>query len=553
MAPGDQWTDNELEAAVAAYLQMLKLELADEDYNKASVTRTLLAGPLKARTAIKQRMSNISAVLKEMGRPWIKGYDPLGNVGTASADRIRQVIHRFDQPDGIPLPSLPPPLVEESRGLPPTGYWELVCNRAKWDGEAWLRSGETELFYLVSKHNRHEVQRGDLAVLRLNATSSRPASIYAILEVVAGVVECPDDDDRFYANKADASVPRFRARLRLLQNLVDQPLAATDLPDEPDFQYLKTALQTSTIPLPLAAFRTIVQMSGLNTAEMNAGRLEGVSGGAALPKEPIKVIRRSPEMVLAAYALARLGHRAEGRRDAPPAFLNAPDWRQAYELFYPHFHDGREIRSFRNSLKNARDAFDAHLTSRRTGWRMKDGSPPEPQGLFKATLNAWKDRSDEELRDAVLHILARNPAEPELVQDLQDILNSSATTKTALVEARIGQGAYRADLMKAWNDRCAVTGCAIPEMLRASHVKPWRVSNNAERLDSQNGLILAAHLDALFDRNLITFDESGAMIVAGVIKTTGKDVWGLGMPLSAKPMGRLSDYLRYHRDNLFNG
>lgn len=265
------------------------------------------------------------------------------------------------------------------------------------------------------------------------------------------------------------------------------------------------------------------------------------------------MIRRSPEMVLAAYALARLGLRGAGQRDAPPAFLNKADWRQAYELFYPHFHDGREIGSFRNSLKNARDAFDPHLSSRRTGWRMKDGNPPELRGLFAATLNAWKDRPDEELRDAVCHILARNPAEPELIQDLQDILNSTATMKTALVQARIGQGAYRADLMKAWDDRCAVTGCAIPEMLRASHVKPWRVSNNAERLDSQNGLILAAHLDALFDRNLITFEDSGAMIVAGAIKTAGKDVWGLGMPLSAKPKGRLSDYLRYHRENLFNG
>lgn len=64
--------------------------------------------------------------------------------------------------------------------------------------------------------------------------------------------------------------------------------------------------------------------------------------------------------------------------------------------------------------------------------------------------------------------------------------------KEALVQARIGQGAYRADLMKVWNDRCAVTACAIPEMLRASHVKTWRVSDNAERLDSENGLILSA-------------------------------------------------------------
>lgn len=266
-------------------------------------------------------------------------------------------------------------------------------------------------------------------------------------------------------------------------------------------------------------------------------------------KEPTKVIRRSPEMVLAAYALARLGHREEGKRDAPPAFLGTPNWRQAYELFHPHFHDGREIGSFRNSLKNARDAFDAHLTSLRTGWRMKDGSPPEPQGLFKATLDSWKGRSDDELRVAVLKILARTPGEPEIVQDLQDILASSDTMKLALVQARIGQGAYRAGLMKAWDGRCAVTACAIPEMLRASHVKPWRASDNVERLDAQNGLLLAAHLDALFDRGLISFADDGRMLVAEAIRTVGKDVWGLGTPLRTKPSGRLRDYLRYHRDS----
>lgn len=275
------WTDDELEAAVAAYLQMLRLELAGGEYSKAAVARSLLAGPLSARTTIKQRMSNISAVLKAMGRPWIKGYDPLGNVGTASGGRIRKVIQQFDQPNGIPLPLLPPPFVGEARRLPPTGYWELVCNRAKWDGEGWLRSGETELNYLVSNHNRHEVQRGDLAVLRLNATTTRPASVYAILEVIEGAVERTDDDDRFYADKADASASRVRARLRLHQNLVDQPLAVADLPDEPDFRYLKTALQTSTIPLSLSAFKTIVRMTGLDPFEIYATRLAGDASGVA--------------------------------------------------------------------------------------------------------------------------------------------------------------------------------------------------------------------------------------------------------------------------------
>ena len=272
-----------------------------------------------------------------------------------------------------------------------------------------------------------------------------------------------------------------------------------------------------------------------------------------LPKHSSKVIPRSPEMVLAAYALARLGRQVEGRRDAPPAFLNTSDWRQAYELFYPHFHDGREIGSFRNSLKNARDAFDAHLNSRRTGWRMKDGSPPEPQGSFKATLNLWKHRSDDELRDAVRKILARSPGEPEIVQDLQDIFNSSVTMKQALVQARIGQGAYRSNLMKQWDGSCAVTACTIPEMLRASHVKPWRASDNAERLDDQNGLLLAAHLDALFDRGLISFSGDGTMCISAPLKAKGEPVWGLGLPLRAQPTGRLSVYLSYHRANVFAG
>ncbi len=222
-------------------------------------------------------------------------------------------------------------------------------------------------------------------------------------------------------------------------------------------------------------------------------------------KEPAKVIRRSPEMVLVAYALARLGHRADGQPDDPPAFLKTPNWRKAYALFYPHFHDGRALRSFQSSLMAARHAFDDHLTARPRAWRMKRGVPAEPQGLFKATLDAWKDRSDEDLRDAVLHILARNPAEPELLQDLQDILNSSATMKTALVQARIGQGAYRADLMKAWSDRCAVPTNVRVISDRANRLKGNRSLQDLRARAAQGGSnqVDYAKTAAYVDRELL--------------------------------------------------
>ena len=61
-----------------------------------------------------------------------------------------------------------------------------------------------------------------------------------------------------------------------------------------------------------------------------------------------------------------------------------------------------------------------------------------------------------------------------------------------------------------WGGRCAVTGCAEPLLLRASHIKPWaRCATDAERLNVKNGLLLAAHLDAAFDCDLIDFDDAG--------------------------------------------
>jgi hypothetical protein len=88
----------------------------------------------------------------------------------------------------------------------------------------------------------------------------------------------------------------------------------------------------------------------------------------------------------------------------------------------------------------------------------------------------------------------------ELVEDLITEVKRTdipSTTRDALVQARVGQGSFRAALIKVWGGRCAVTGCAELAVLRASHVKPWRLSDDAERLDSANGLLLTANLDLI--------------------------------------------------------
>jgi len=106
-----------------------------------------------------------------------------------------------------------------------------------------------------------------------------------------------------------------------------------------------------------------------------------------------------------------------------------------------------------------------------------------------------------------------------LLLDLDEIYRSAPeqTTKQTLIEARLGQGDFRLRVGKRWNDRCAVTGCAIASILRASHIKPWSSSSNRERLDPANGLLLIAHIDALFDRGLISFADEGTMLVSAQI------------------------------------
>ncbi|MTV37017.1 HNH endonuclease [Duganella radicis] len=84
-----------------------------------------------------------------------------------------------------------------------------------------------------------------------------------------------------------------------------------------------------------------------------------------------------------------------------------------------------------------------------------------------------------------------------------------------LVRQRVGQQKFREAMLDYWGGACAVTGLALPEVLRASHAKPWsECESDAERLDVFNGFLLVANLDALFDRFLISFDDGGHILVS---------------------------------------
>lgn len=97
------------------------------------------------------------------------------------------------------------------------------------------------------------------------------------------------------------------------------------------------------------------------------------------------------------------------------------------------------------------------------------------------------------------------------------IIPPNSTERKGLVTSRVGQGAYRKRIIHRWEYKCAVTGFNKLDVLIASHIVPWSDSTDNERLDVDNGLLLSPTYDALFDRNLISFENSGKIILSDAI------------------------------------
>jgi putative restriction endonuclease len=135
--------------------------------------------------------------------------------------------------------------------------------------------------------------------------------------------------------------------------------------------------------------------------------------------------------------------------------------------------------------------------------------------------------------------------------DVENVItdpHTSPTEKVELVKARIGQGAFRQKLLSHW-EGCAVTAYKELSLLVASHIKPWRIATNGERLDPFNGLLLLPNLDRAFDRGLITFDEEGKLLASPLLPEPASlgIVQGMQVTLQAKHQ----PYMLFHRTHVY--
>lgn len=85
---GKIWTDDELDFIVADYFAMLRADLSGQHYVKSHHNKVLMAEIGRTHLSVEFKHQNISAVLDELGMPWIPGYKPKRNYQNSIFDAI---------------------------------------------------------------------------------------------------------------------------------------------------------------------------------------------------------------------------------------------------------------------------------------------------------------------------------------------------------------------------------------------------------------------------------------------------------------------------------
>jgi hypothetical protein len=176
-------------------------------------------------------------------------------------------------------------------------------------------------------------------------------------------------------------------------------------------------------------------------------------------------------------------------------------------------------------VEPAKVLLDADSANKNGVWVL---DPPLPHHLYNSPLGerysgekyfGYYESDDELNTDRAVQFISRVVLLKETKKDalLIDIglieRNSklSPAQKEQLILARRGQGKFRSMLDEIWQS-CPLSKHSTREILRASHIVSWaEARDDQERLDPYNGILLSANLDALFDRHLISFDESGCL------------------------------------------
>lgn len=274
-----------------------------------------------------------------------------------------------------------------------------------------------------------------------------------------------------------------------------------------------------------------VSNEGVNYGDVWLERGIGVTSGEESVYKP-KLDRLLPNEPVFLY-VSLVGIVAVGYPDARPATVVTAD----DEKVSP-----REPREYHRAVDwviDLREAPIPHTMVMALRAKSKEKKPTAPQNAVEAVRLDFFNELMTRIRERTESL--------DIARMLRD-QSPQSTQAWQWIEARRGQGRYRQELLDVWDGKCAVTGCEVGSVLRASHALAWRDADDKQRLDPNNGLPLVANLDALFDVGLISFDDDGQMICAAALGPDDRQLLGIPAPLR-KPLNVAQKrYLKAHRN-----
>jgi len=122
------------------------------------------------------------------------------------------------------------------------------------------------------------------------------------------------------------------------------------------------------------------------------------------------------------------------------------------------------------------------------------------------------------------------------------------TERKGLVVSRVGQGYYRQQIIEKWNGSCPITKSNLKSILISSHIVPWSESNDEERLDVENGILLSPNIDSLFDKHLISFEDDGSILISEKVDLSNRDSLGINEEIKILITEGMKKYLKRHRE-----
>lgn len=113
--------------------------------------------------------------------------------------------------------------------------------------------------------------------------------------------------------------------------------------------------------------------------------------------------------------------------------------------------------------------------------------------------NDWEELAFQS--ELLIAELKHQPIEETAEIDLSNL--PIGKERERIVRVRVNQSFFRSAILSSYNSKCCITGLNIPEILVASHIKPWK-DDSENRTNPQNGLCLNALHDKAFDKGFIT-------------------------------------------------